>query len=186
MRVNCLFVLSTIFESFAYAGKHVQQIAPINEHIYNDAEPHNQHIPRDPELSHLRPPEPRGLGDEHTPPTIFIGLSSFRDGHRCGSTVFTAFKAAKNPDLISFGIVDQKTEDEISCVDAYCELAKNDQSNDTTSFKCAHVERIRVDTRSSLSSRGPTLARFYQQQLIGRHDRVVLEYHSSVVKLTLD
>ena len=103
--------------------------------LYEDFKlyPEAQHIPRDPLLQHLRPPPPRLLPDEDR--TIFIGTSGFRDGFRCGKSLFTALSLATNPSRLRFGVVDQllfnkddvgaTRTDDLSCVEAFCELARN-------------------------------------------------------------
>ncbi|ETV78557.1 hypothetical protein H257_08063 [Aphanomyces astaci] len=133
--------------------------------------PETQNIPLDPTLSHLRPPPPRIPSSFD----IFVGLSVFRDGLRCGYTIFTGFKRARNPDRLYFGIVDQVNPDDLKCLDEYCKLAKVEWPDD----ECKYKSHIRVDEHLADDSRGPTLARHYQQKLVGDQEFCLqLDAHS--------
>jgi hypothetical protein len=96
--------------------------------------------------------------------TIFIGLAAFRE-QRCGRTVYEAFRRAKFPGRVFVGVVDQLAEgvDQFTCVDDYCRLATQ---NLTAGRPCPFREHIRSDRREARASRGPTLARYQQQQLL--------------------
>lgn len=65
--------------------------------------PRVQHIPLNPEQNHLRPP-PAYIPDTFD---MFVGSSVFRDGFRCGKTLFTALKRAMYPERLHFGILEQ-------------------------------------------------------------------------------
>ncbi len=41
-------------------------------------------------------------------PRTFVGISGFRDGVRCGKTLYEIFSKAHYPDLITVGVVDQR------------------------------------------------------------------------------
>lgn len=125
-------------------------------------DPSVQHIPINPAQTHLRPPPPvirRPLLESD----IFIGLSAFRDGYRCGKTIFTAFKRATNPERLYFGVVDQVTDTDLKCLDEYCKMATAEWPDKGA---CPYMDHIRVDRRDANLSRGPTLARHFQQKLI--------------------
>ncbi|CAI5734361.1 unnamed protein product [Hyaloperonospora brassicae] len=139
--------------------------------------PSVQHIPLDPAKAQMRPPP------AHVPavPEIFVGISVFRDGFRCGKTVFTGLKRAKYPDRLYFGIVDQVNDDDERCLDEYCKLAEAEWPD---KGKCPYKERIRVDLRSASESRGPTLARHYQQKLLQQEEFCLqLDGHSIFTNL---
>ncbi|GMF23648.1 unnamed protein product [Phytophthora fragariaefolia] len=123
-------------------------------------DPSVQHVPLEPSLRHLRPPPPRVPQDA----TLFVGLAVFRDGHRCGTTIFTGFKRATTPQNIVFGVVDQVNPSDQKCADEYCAMAQKEWG------ECRHRDQIRVDERSAIESRGPTLARHQQQNLIRDED----------------
>lgn len=118
-----------------------------------------QHIPLDPSKAHLRPPPPRIPDVFNT----FVGLSVFRDGYRCAKTVLTCFQRAKHPERLYFGIVDQVNADDLKCIDEYCKLAAAMWPDRGA---CPYRDQIRVDERVASESRGPTLARHYQQELV--------------------
>ncbi|OQS03914.1 GlcNac transferase [Thraustotheca clavata] len=133
--------------------------------------PETQHLALDPSMRHLRPPPPR------IPSTydIFVGLSAFRDGVRCAYTVFTGFKRSSAPDHLYFGIVDQVNEDDANCIDEYCILAKEEWPEE----ECKYKSHIKTDKRNANDSRGPTLARSYQQLLVGNQEFCLqLDAHS--------
>lgn len=47
------------------------------------------------------------------------------DGERCGKTLIDLFAKAKDPDKVIVGLIEQTTEDETHCIEAYCnELGK--------------------------------------------------------------
>ncbi|KAJ0407078.1 hypothetical protein P43SY_005351 [Pythium insidiosum] len=122
-------------------------------------DPSSQHVPLDAAQAELRPPPPR------VPPTfdLFVGLSVFRDGVRCGRTVFTGLSRAQQPSRVRFGIVDQVNPGDARCVDEYCKLAREAWPEHGA---CRYREQLRVDERLADDSRGPTLARHYQQKLV--------------------
>jgi hypothetical protein len=43
------------------------------------------------------------------------------DGGRCGKTLIDMFAKAKDPDKVFVGLIEQNTEDEMHCIEAYCE-----------------------------------------------------------------
>ncbi|KAF0717688.1 Aste57867_2158 [Aphanomyces stellatus] len=120
-------------------------------------EPLTQNIPLHERDKHLRPPPPR-IPDMYD---IFIGISSFRDGPRCGFSLFTAFSRATYPERVHIGIVDQTQDDDAICVDEYCKLTV-----EAGWTECKFKDQIRVDAHDSKTSKGPTVARWQQQQLI--------------------
>ncbi|KDO27967.1 hypothetical protein SPRG_07244 [Saprolegnia parasitica CBS 223.65] len=129
--------------------------------------PAQQHTPLDAALQHLRPPPP------FVPPSprLFVGLSVFRDGDRCGYTIFTGFQRASHPERLRFGVIDQVATDDVTCIDAYCKLAKNQWP----SHECQYKDHITVESRPAGASRGPTYARHLQQQLIHADDDFCLQ-----------
>lgn len=122
-------------------------------------DPSVQHIPLDPAQAALRPPPPR------TPDSadVFVGLSVFRDGYRCAKTMFTGFKRATHPERLFFGVVDQVNPGDDKCIDEFCKMAKAEWPNNG---ECPYRDHIRVDEHLADDSRGPTLARHYQQKLL--------------------
>ncbi|KAF0705062.1 hypothetical protein As57867_007131, partial [Aphanomyces stellatus] len=130
-----------------------------------DLTPASQNIPLSEGDKPLRPPPPR-VPDVFD---IFIGIASYRDGPRCGFTLFTIFTRAKHPHRIKIGLVDQTQDDDAICVDEYCKLVE-----EAGWTECKYKDQIRVDARDSKTSKGPTVARWQQQQLI-RDEEFCLE-----------
>ncbi|RHY62733.1 hypothetical protein DYB38_010815 [Aphanomyces astaci] len=147
-------------------------IAIINHHddLPVPVSPFEQHIPLDGGSD--RPPPPR----VPTTSTVFVGLSSFRDGSRCGYTIFTGLQRATYPSRVHFGVVDQLDDGDESCLDAYCKLARDAWPDHRD---CRYKKQITVDTRQASTSRGPSVARHYQQALVGDQDFCLqLDAHS--------
>uniref|UniRef100_M4BZK6 Uncharacterized protein n=1 Tax=Hyaloperonospora arabidopsidis (strain Emoy2) TaxID=559515 RepID=M4BZK6_HYAAE len=135
----------------------------VNSNRTVNLDPSVQHIPLDPAKAHMRPPPAQICAASD----IFVGISVFRDGFRCGKTIFTGLKRAKYPNHLFFGIVDQVNDGDERCVDEYCKMAEAEWPD---KGECPYRDHIRVDLHSAFESRGPTLARHYQQKLIEREE----------------
>ncbi|ETV92371.1 hypothetical protein H310_13269 [Aphanomyces invadans] len=145
------------------------------KHYDETVDPLSQNIPLDPASSHLRPPTPR-VPDVFD---IFVGLSTFRDGYRCGYTLFTGFTRATHPERLYFGVVDQVNPEDQRCIDAYCAFAKQEWPDED----CKYKSHIKVDERLADDSRGPTYARHHQQKLVGDQEFCLqLDAHSIFTK----
>ncbi|CEG48713.1 RxLR-like protein [Plasmopara halstedii] len=125
--------------------------------------PRVQHIPLNPEKSRLRPPP------AHVPEnfSMFVGSSVFRDGYRCGKTLFTAFQRATHPERLQFGILEQIYEGDPTCLNEYCKMAALEWPNDP---ECRYENQITIDTRDAAESAGCTTARHLQQKLVGNQE----------------
>ncbi|RHY39341.1 hypothetical protein DYB38_011306 [Aphanomyces astaci] len=137
-----------------------------------DLDPATQNTPIRLTDQHLRPPPPRlpSVFD------IFIGISSYRDGVRCGFTLFTAFSRATHPDRVYVGVVDQVLPTDATCLDEYCKLATSHWG------ECKFKSHITIDSHDALKSTGPTGARHTQQQLIGDEEFCLeLDAHSQLI-----
>ncbi|OQS05024.1 GlcNac transferase [Thraustotheca clavata] len=121
-------------------------------------EPTHQNTPLDANLAHLRPPPPR-IPEIHD---IFIGIAAYRDGIKCGFSIWTAFYRAAHPEHVFVGVVDQTLPGDHICIEEYCKLAQASWPGPLCRFK----NQIRIDARNAAESKGPTLARYQQQQLI--------------------
>jgi hypothetical protein len=140
-------------------------------------DPSVQHIPLDPAQAQLRPP-PAQIPASFD---IFVGLSVFRDGYRCGKTIFTGIKRAKYPERLFFGVVDQVNDGDERCLDEYCKMAEAEWPD---KGPCPFKDHIRVDIHSASESRGPTLARHQQQKLIQQEEFCLqLDGHSIFTNL---
>ncbi|EQC34410.1 hypothetical protein SDRG_08180 [Saprolegnia diclina VS20] len=134
-------------------------------------EPSIQNIPASPAAAHLRPPPPRLPTD----PTHFIGIASYRDGFKCGYTLWTAFTNAQYPDRVFLGVVDQTGPGDLICLEEYCRRAKETWPD----HDCRYKANIKIDARDARLSKGPVIARWQQQQLIGDQDFCMeLDAHS--------
>ncbi|KAF0690749.1 Aste57867_17868 [Aphanomyces stellatus] len=124
--------------------------------VYLD--PDVQNIPTAPRDRHLRPPKPRIPASYD----MFLGLPSYRDGRRCGQTLFSAFSEATNPTRIRVAVVDQTQDGEPVCLDEYCRLA-NEAWPDV---ECKYKDQITIDARDSKLSKGPIPVRAVMQSHI--------------------
>ncbi|KAE8877265.1 hypothetical protein PF005_g3953 [Phytophthora fragariae] len=139
--------------------------------------PSVQHIPLDPAQAQLRPP-PAQIPASFD---IFVGLSVFRDGYRCGKTIFTGLKRAKYPERLFFGVVDQVNDGDERCLDEFCKMAEAEWPD---KGPCPYKDHIRVDVHTASESRGPTLARHQQQKLIQKEEFCLqLDGHSIFTNL---
>ncbi|EGZ23152.1 hypothetical protein PHYSODRAFT_555831 [Phytophthora sojae] len=123
-------------------------------------DPTVQHVPLDPYDQSLRPPPAK----IPTSFEIHIGSSVFRDGHRCGKTLFTALKRAVYPERLRFGILEQLVEGDPTCVDEYCKMALDEWPDYP---ECRYKDRIQVTPRPAGEASGCTTARHQQQKMIG-------------------
>lgn len=140
-------------------------------------DPSVQHIPLDPANAVLRPP-PAQIPASFD---IFVGLSVFRDGFRCGKTIFTGLKRAKYPERLFFGVVDQVNDGDERCLDEFCKMAEAEWPDKGS---CPYKDHIRVDVHQASESRGPTLARHQQQKLIQQEEFCLqLDGHSIFTNL---
>lgn len=135
----------------------------INSKGHVKLDPSVQHIPLDPSQTHLRPPPPR-IPDNVD---MFIGLSVFRDGYRCAKTILTGFKRATHPERIYFGVVDQVNPGDDKCIDEFCKMSEAEWPE---KGECPYRDQVRIDEHLADDSRGPTLARHYQQKLLRKEE----------------
>lgn len=52
---------------------------------------------------------------------IWAGIASYRD-KRCGWTLFNMFSKAAHPERVFAGVVQQNLEEDVGCLETYCEL----------------------------------------------------------------
>lgn len=126
-------------------------------------DPSVQHIPLTASQTHLRPPPPR-IPDNAD---MFVGLSVFRDGYRCAKTILTGLKRATHPERIYFGVVDQVNPGDDKCIDEFCKMAKAEWPE---KGECPYRDHVRIDEHLADDSRGPTLARHFQQKLLRKEE----------------
>ncbi|KAF0714071.1 Aste57867_4058 [Aphanomyces stellatus] len=124
--------------------------------VYLD--PKSQNIPTAAAHAGFRPPIPR-IPDVFD---LFLGLPAYRDGKRCGFTLFSAFFHATNPYHIHAGVVDQTQDDDIKCIREYCRLAHTAWPD----YVCKYRDQITIDARDSRKSDGPISVRAGMQKLI--------------------
>eukprot|EP00924_Labyrinthula_sp_SR-Ha-C_P016371 maker-scaffold_6-snap-gene-1.43-mRNA-1 protein AED:0.01 eAED:0.01 QI:0/1/0.5/1/1/1/2/30/659 len=93
----------------------------------------------------LKPAKPKIISKR-----VHVFLASYRD-KLCSNTLKEIFENTKNPDNIFIYIADQKTDEDISCVDEYCDQVKN----------CRRSQITTIDIPIS-KARGVMPARYHQ------------------------
>jgi len=123
---------------------------------------------------------------------IFVSVTSYRDGSRCGDTLYRLFHEAKEPHKVFVGVVEQNAVTDKRCVVEYCRKNgvegymghKTRKQDPTPQFqKCPHYDQIRVLAVADLAAKGPTNARALQRKLIGNEEFCLqLDSHSDVIQ----
>ncbi|OQS04523.1 hypothetical protein THRCLA_03250 [Thraustotheca clavata] len=141
------------------------------ERYYLD--PEHQNIPLN--NANFRPPRPHVPLDYD----IFIGLPSYRDGSRCGYTIWTAFSRALNASRLHIGVVDQIVSGDVECINEYCKLAKETWPDD---LECRYKNQISIDLRDAKESTGPISARVALHNLIKEEEFcLVMDSHMQFI-----
>lgn len=97
----------------------------------------------------------------HTQRLNFRNVPAFRDGDRCGNTLFLAFDKARAPERIDIGVVDQRAAGDSDCVAVFCKLQSAKHGS------CLYESQVRRIVIEPSMSKGPVFARSHQRQLIG-------------------
>lgn len=107
-------------------------------------------------------PNKKDISNENS--SIFVSLVSFRDGSRCGRTLYSLFSNAANPERLRVGIVQQNqvlNSTDIDCLQWYCSLMyhfngalidwdvnvtmMNSQStSDQSQFVCPYLQQVKM------------------------------------------
>ena len=126
-----------------------------------------------------QPPQPpasaRGMVDGN--PTIFVGISAFRDA-RCGLTLAEVFGKAKHPSRVRVGVYDQvKTGEDPGCLAVYCrEMMKK-------VGRCPYEKQVRLLVADYAKAAGPVVARAAQQSLLDPDDEFCLQVDAHTMLL---
>jgi hypothetical protein len=100
-------------------------------------------------------------------PTLFLGISGYRDSERCSKTVFYAFTEAQWPEKLTVGIVEQVAAQDPHCVDMYCAyIAKMRPDLVKIHGPCPYKDQIKVKRVDYSESKGPVYARAMQGELM--------------------
>ena len=141
-----------------------------------------------------KPPQPPAGGRVGARPSIFVGISAFRDA-RCGITLMEIFGKAAHPERVAVGVVDQVRRrgggggsspggspgggggDDPGCLAVYCrEMMKR-------TGRCPHEKQVRLLTVDYLASAGPVVARARQQSLLRDADEFCLQVDAHTMLL---
>lgn len=141
-----------------------------------------------------KPPQPPAGGRVGARPSIFVGISAFRDA-RCGITLMEIFGKAAHPERVAVGVVDQVRRqgggggsspggspgggggDDPGCLAVYCrEMLKR-------TGRCPHEKQVRLLTVDYLASAGPVVARARQQSLLRDADEFCLQVDAHTMLL---
>ena len=126
---------------------------------------------------------------------VFVGLAAYRDGVRCGATLFEAFTKAWNPARVVLGVVDQLAAGDPACLDIYCQMmADHGASPEAWARRanfpgaaavaaCPFKAQVRVSQQAASASKGPCLSRSQQADLIAPTDEFCMSMDAHM-KLT--
>ena len=92
--------------------------------------------------------------------SIFVAIAAFRDGSRCGKTLYDLETKAKHPSRVAVGIVQQNEEGDADCLERYCELMESNG-------RICDVTGMRLLNLPAQESQGPVWGRHWQQYLLG-------------------
>ena len=118
---------------------------------------------------------------------IIENFQQFRDGRRCGRTLRRLFAAAKNPDRLTVGLIEQTdTSDprgDPTCLLEYCALAghalrddvppgiehgdERQRDLDRVLRDCPRAAQVRSVRFHHLSAKGPVYARSFSRKVLG-------------------
>ena len=117
----------------------------------------------------LDPTGPRPIlpvNDAHTLSTtlLMVNIAAYRDGHRCGRTLYSLFTEAEFPARLRVGVVQQNAPGDIDCLAAFCELMSREGSDRMGS--CAFGAQVNMRRIHYLQARGPVRARALGHELL--------------------
>lgn len=102
---------------------------------------------------HYSPPKIKSNSWKEEDTTLFIMIASFRD-KLCPYTLFNAFSKAKYPKRVHVGVVEQRLDDDVNCVQEYCRLIQ--LTNSSHDGKCPFIDNIRVAQKNAQQSKVTT------------------------------
>lgn len=122
------------------------------------------------QLQHIHPikPSPSGL---NTTPSIFISIASYRDS-LCPVTLFNLYTKAAMPRRILVGLIQQNNhEEDVDCLEGYCDLMKHDSHFGSTDHKakkyeCPFYDQITIRRINAGHANGPQYARALGSDLL--------------------
>jgi hypothetical protein len=124
----------------------------------------------------------------------YIG-QNFQDGKRCGKTIAQLFAKAKDPNKVFIGIIEQNSETDLFCLEAYCQeqgvdiYQKKSIRKDTTKIltttkkhTCPHIDQIRTLAVHHVDAKGPSYARSLARKVLGNEEFCLqIDAHTEVV-----
>lgn len=108
---------------------------------------------------------------------IFVGIVNFRD-RRCGVTLFNLFTKSARPEKVHVGVIEYThTENDVSdCTKDFCRLMGGQNKCDT------YLKNVKYTIVSFLDARGPNVARYMQNTLIGDQEFCLqIDAHSDFI-----
>lgn len=88
---------------------------------------------------------------------MLILIANYRDTSRCAETLTSIFDRAADPSRLTIGIYDQIYDDEITCVDQYCQVVGE---------HLCRRDQMRSSRVNAENAKGPTVARYFTEELI--------------------
>ena len=103
------------------------------------------------------PPTSNSWNDSDT--TLYVTISSFRD-KLCPITLYNLYTKALYPNRITLGVIQQNLDDDIDCLDNYCQILKDDKEQYdrlallSSDKDCPFRENIRIDRVNAYEAKG--------------------------------
>jgi hypothetical protein len=118
-----------------------------------------------------------------------------QDGKRCGKTIAQLFEKAKDPNKVFIGLIEQNSETDLFCLEAYCQehgvdiYQKKSIRKDTTKIltttrkkSCPRMDQIRTLAVHHVDAKGPSYARSLARKVLGNEEFCLqIDAHTDVV-----
>ena len=111
-----------------------------------------------------RPTPPVNDAHERSDSLVVVSIAAYRDGRRCGRTLFSLFTQAEHPARVRVGVVQQNAPGDPDCVEAFCALMQQQPPSQqrlglSSSPKCQWSEQVSMRRIHHHQARGPVRAR---------------------------
>jgi Glycosyltransferase (GlcNAc) len=124
-----------------------------------------------------------------------IFQKKIQDGKRCGKTIAQLFEKAKDPNKVFIGLIEQNSETDLFCLEAYCQehgvdiYQKKAIRKDTTKIltttrkkSCPRMNQIRTLAVHHVDAKGPSYARSLARKVLGNEEFCLqIDAHTDVV-----
>jgi hypothetical protein len=125
--------------------------------------------------------ESNGAQQQPTPPVndawahadtlVYVNIAAFRDGARCGRTLFSLFTEAEHVARVRVGVVQQNAHGDEDCLAAYCRILRAERPISASGgglrsgAPCSHSAQVAMKRIDYQQARGPVWARALGQTM---------------------